>query len=264
MGFNNTPTSWAGKSAREIETIGDADGSVVVVPVGSVEQHGEHLPVATDTILAEAIADLGAERVADDFPILVTPPIWTGNSPHHMAFGGTISIDVHGLLDLLERVAESVLENGFDAILFVNGHGGNHATIGDATSSIGDSHPDAQVLGVSYFYLAGEFIDEIRESDAGGMAHAGEFETSLMLYYRPDLVDEDAMYAQPREEPYERAKTDMFDSDPLMIYRSFEEHSDSGAVGDPQLASAEKGEQIYKRLGDEMEELLIEIHEQNR
>ncbi|MEF8884585.1 MAG: creatininase family protein [Haloarculaceae archaeon] len=264
MEFDSAGVSWAAKTAGEIGALGDADGSVAVVPVGSVEQHGDHLPVATDTILAEAVAAHGAERVADDVPILVTPPVWAGNSPHHVAFGGTISVGVHGLLDLLERVAGSVLDNGFDALLFVNGHGGNRATVGDAVSTVGAARPDAQVLGVTYFELADSFVHDVRESDAGGMAHAGEFETSLLLHLRPALVDEDAMDADPMDEPYERAAGDMFDEGPLAVYRSFEEYSASGAVGDPQLASAEKGERIFESLGDELESLLRGIHERNR
>jgi len=96
-----------------------------------------------------------------------------------------------------------VLENDFDALLFVNGHGGNGATIGDATSIVGDAHPDAQVLGLTYFELAERFIHEVRESETGGMAHAGEFETSLMLHLEPELVDADAMEGTYMEESYD-------------------------------------------------------------
>lgn len=264
MRHDITEASWAGKSYREITATGEEDGSIAVVPVGSMEQHGPHMPVATDSILAEAVADLGAERVGDDVPLLVTPPIWTGNSPHHAPFGGTISIGVRGLLDLLERIADTVLENGFDALLFLNGHGGNHSTIGDATSIIGDAHPEAQVLGVTYFQLAESFIHEVRESDTGGMAHAGEFETSLMLYLHPEFVDEDVMEARYMDEPYDRGGKDLLEGGPLFVYRTFEEYSTSGAIGDPHLASVEKGERIYEQLGEETEDLLSEIHRRNR
>lgn len=264
MSFDLTAASWAGKPYREITAIGEADGSIAIVPVGSLEQHGHHMPVATDTILVDAVAQLGAERVGDEVPILVTPPVWTGNSPHHMPFGGTISIGVHGLLDILERIAAAILDNGFDALLLLNGHGGNSATIDDAASIIGDSHPVAQVLGVTYFRLAERFIHDVRESETGGMAHAGEFETSLMLHLQPDLVNEDAMDGTSMDESYEHAGSDLFEDGPVSVYRTFTEYSASGAVGDPQLATAEKGERIYERLGDEMAELLSEIHEQNR
>jgi len=259
--FDVSSTAWMGKPSGEIGAQAETDGSVAVVPVGSVEQHGDHMPVGTDTILAQAVARLGAERVEDDVPVVVTPPVWSGNSPHHMPFGGTISIGVRGLLDLLERVADAVLDNGFDALLFLNGHGGNISTIGDATSIVGEDHPEAEVLGLTYFQLAEGFIHEIRDSDTGGMAHAGEFETSLMLHLRPELVDADAMEATYLDEPYELGGQDLVEGGPLSVYRSFEEYSESGAIGDPHLASAEKGERIYELLGDEMEKLLESIHE---
>jgi creatinine amidohydrolase len=262
--FEITPASWAGKPYREITAVGESDGSVAVVPVGSVEQHGHHLPVATDTLLADAVARLGAERVGDDVPLLVTPPVWTGNSPHHLPFGGTISVGVRCLLDVLERVADGVLANGFDALLFLNGHGGNASTIDDAVSVVGDAHPEAEVLGLTYFELAASFVHEVRESDTGGMAHAGEFETSLLLHLRPDLVDEDAIEGTPMDEPYERDGRDLLESGPLSVYRTFEEYSASGAVGDPHLATAETGAAIYERLGDELEDLLATIHARNR
>jgi len=263
MALEITPSSWAGKPYREIVATAETDGSVAVVPVGSVEQHGHHMPVATDTILADAIAHAGAERADEAVPLLVTPPVWTGSSPHHMPFGGTISVGVHGLLDLLERVADAVLDNGFDALLFCNGHGGNVSTVGDAVSTVGDAHPEAQALGLTYFQLATEFIEELRDSDTGGMAHAGEFETSLMLHLRPELVDEDAMEAPYMDEPYEQAGSDLVEGGPLAVYRTFEEYSASGAIGDPELASAEKGERLYERLGEELGAILEEIHERN-
>lgn len=178
-------TSWAGKTCSEIDAIATANGSVLIVPVGSIEQHGHHLPVAADTILVDAIAHLGGERVADDLPILVTPPVWAGYSPHHMSFGGTITLEHDGLLALLEKIAGAALDNGFDAILLLNGHGGNDSLIGSATSTIGVEHPAVEVAGVAYFKLAASFIDDPREGDTGGMAHGGEFETSLMLYLAP-------------------------------------------------------------------------------
>lgn len=260
--LGTTSVDWAGKSYGEIQDIGEQDGSVLIVPVGSIEQHGHHLPVATDTILVDAVAHLGASRVKDGVPILVTPTVWTGYSPHHMAFGGTITLEHGTLLSILEESASSALENGFDAILFLNGHGGNMSLIESAVSTVGTKHPDAQVLGLTYFQLAASFIDEIRDSELGGMSHGGEFETSLMKHLRPELVGEgDAQYYH---EPYEHGGEDLVKGGPLSVYRGFEEYSHTGAIGDPDLASAEKGEAIFELLGDEMEFILTQIHEENR
>lgn len=255
---------WAGKTYSEIADVGERDGSILVVPVGSVEQHGHHLPVATDTILVDAVADLGVDRLDDDVPILRTPPVWSGFSPHHMAFGGTVTLEFDVMMDVLENVAESALDNGFDALVLINGHGGNGPLISGAVSTIGQEHPDVEVLGLTYFELAAGFIDEIRESGVGGMSHGGEFETSLMMALRPDLVDEDTIDAPPLEEPYDHGTKDLLEVGPLAVYRGFEEYSHTGAIGEPELATAEKGERIYDLLGEELEELLEDVHEQNR
>ncbi|WP_247004310.1 creatininase family protein [Halosolutus gelatinilyticus] len=256
--------SFASRTYGEITEIGDRDGSVLVVPIGSVEQHGNHLPVATDSILVEAVATLGAERVVDDVPILVLPAFWSGFSPHHLHFGGTVSLEFEHMLAAIEDVADTALENGFDAVVLLNGHGGNASLIDGAVSTIGADRTGVEVLGLTYFRLARSFIDEIRESEIGGMAHGGEFETSLMLYLREDLVDGDRLDGTYLNEPYDLGTKDLMEGGPLAVYRGFEEYSASGAIGDPGLASAEKGERIYELLGDELESLLRDVHERNR
>jgi len=115
------------------------------------------------------------------------------------------------MIALLRDIATSVLDNGFDAILFLNGHCGNMSLIGTAVTKIGQEFPTAQVLGLTYFQLAEPFIDEIRESATGGMAHGGEFETSLMLHLRPELVQTDRAEATSMEDPYELRGEDLFE-----------------------------------------------------
>lgn len=261
--LGDSPVSWAGKSYPEIREIAEGPGSVLVIPVGSIEQHGHHLPVSTDTILVDAVAHEGARRVAaEDVPILLSPPVWSGYSPHHLSFGGTISLNHRTLLTLLEEIAFTSLENGFDAVLFLNGHGGNTALISSVVNTVGDNQPGNEILGLTYFKLAEPFIDEIRDSDVGGMAHGGEFETSLMAHLRPELVsDGEATYW---DEPYEKAGDDLLEGGPLSVHRPFTAYSETGAIGDPDLASAEKGETLYDLLGEELAAVLQAIHEQNR
>lgn len=256
------PHAWAAQSAPSVRSVGSMEGSVAIVPVGSTEQHGQHLPTGTDAILADEIAHLGAERVGDDIPVVVTPPIWTGYSPHHRPFGGTITLGSETLLGMLEDIATSVFENGFDALLLLNGHGGNSSFVAAATSTIGVEHPDKEVLSVTYFTLAAPFVDEIRDSDPGGMSHGGEFETSLMQHLHPELVSDDEMEAPLLEEPYDHALDDMMATGVLSVYRSFDEYTDTGAIGAPEDASPEKGGALYDGIGDELEALLRQVHEQ--
>lgn len=260
---NVSPVAWMAKSYPEIVETAAEDGSVLIVPVGSLEQHGYHLPVSTDTLLVEAVAHAGAEHVQESLPVLVTPTIWSGRSPHHLPFGGTVSLDTTTLLDVLSEVAETAFENDFDALLFLNGHGGNMSVIGDAVSGVGDDHPDREVLGLTYFHLANEIVAEVRESDVGGISHGGEFETSLMLHLHPDLVNEDRVEGTRRDEPYKHGRQDLFADGFLAVYRTFDEYSPSGAIGAPELASADKGRQFFDCLETELGELLREIYAQN-
>lgn len=256
--------AWWSKTADEISRLGEEDGSILLLPVGSIEQHGKHLPVATDTLLVEAVATAAAEEVPDDLPILVAPPCWAGYSPHHLSFGGTFTLKAPTMQSLLSELADSALGNGFDALMFVNGHGGNIPHIGVVTSTVGERHPEAEILGVTYFQLAEPFVDEIRESEVGGMSHGGEFETSLMLHFYPELVRTGRFDAEPLDEPYDQGLDDMFQGGPLGIYRRFEAYSDSGAIGAPELASAEKGEELATGLITSLGSIITEIHERHR
>mgnify|MGYP000144314562 CR=1 FL=1 len=256
-----SPVSWAAKSAPEVNQIAKQNGSILVVPVGSLEQHGDHLPTGTDTILVEHVATRGAEQVADDVPVLLTPTLWAGYSPHHLPFGGTVTSEFDTLHEQLEEVAASALENGFDSLLLVNGHGGNRPLVSAATDTIGQNHPDAEILGLTYFELAGDTIAELRESESGGMAHGGELETSMLLHLHPELVDEEQLAATPWESEYEHAPSDLLGSGSLSVTLDVEDWSETGAMGDVSAVSAEKGEQFVTAFVDEFAALLRTIHE---
>jgi creatinine amidohydrolase len=257
------PYEWAGLPYRRIRAVAGRDGSLAVVPVGSVEQHGHHLPVATDTVLVEAVVRGSVERVVDAVPVVVTPTVWSGFSPHHLSLGGTVSLAFEHMRAMLEDIADTVLANGFDAILFVNGHGGNMPMIDAVVSTVG-SRVDAEVLGTTYFQLATDAVEGIRDSDTGGMAHGGEFETSLMLHLRPDLVAEPPdREASLWDEEYERGSQDLLEGGPLSVYRPFEAYSETGAIGAPRDASAEKGERIYAAVSEELAAVLQAVHEHN-
>lgn len=255
--------SFGAQSAADIGAVGAAAGSVLVVPVGSVEQHGEHLPVMTDTLLADSVATTAAKRIADDAPVLVAPPLRPGYSPHHCSFGGTLTAGFDTLLDLVRDTADSGLTNGFDALVLVNGHGGNGPLIDAAVSEIGREHPAVEVLGLTYFELVADLVEEIRDSEMGGMAHGGEFETSLMLHLHPGLVDTESMPATYWEEQYDLAGDDLVSGGPLSVYRPFEDYSDSGAIGDPDVADEATGKRLFKGSTEALADLLMEVHERN-
>jgi creatinine amidohydrolase len=253
---------WAAKPYPEIRDVAAADGSILVVPVGSVEQHGHHLPTVTDTALADEMARLGAERVIDRVPALVAPPVWSGHSPMHLdSFGGTLSLSLEELLGVLGGVGRTGLDNGFDGLVLLNGHGANGPAIDGAVSTLGAAHPGVEVIGLTYYHLAAEAAAELRESDTGGMSHGGELETSLMLHCYPELVHMDRIGEwEHREMPYRHAAPDMTESGQINVYRSSDRYSPSGVEGDPTAASADTGAALYEHLGDELEALLLDMH----
>lgn len=271
-----SPAEWAGKTYTEINEVADQNGSVLVVPMGSLEQHGPHIPVMTDVYLATSVATAGAEEVNGDAPVLVTPPMWVGYSPYHLYWGGSITGEFMHLLRGLQDVALSGIDAGFDAVFFVNGHGGNDPLKSVAVQTVAASVDEpAEVLGVTYYYLAEPIIHDLRDSEMGGMSHAGEFETSLMMYLRPELVDEEAMEINVRSTPkggYEHAFQDFFEDDggtgrrnPLSVSQSESKTSRvSGVTGDPTVASEEKGEVLFEFLCAELADLIADIHEHNR
>jgi len=271
-----SPVEWAGRAYTEINDIAGQDGSVLVVPMGSLEQHGPHMPVMTDVYLATSVATAGAEKASKDIPVLVTPPMWVGYSPYHLYWGGSITGEFTHLLQGLQDVAFSGIDAGFDAVFFVNGHGGNGPLKSAAVQTVAASvDSPVEVLGVTYYYLAEPIIQDLRDSEMGGMSHAGEFETSLMMYLRPELVDEEEIeinVRSTRKGGYEHAFQDFFEDEggagrrnPLAVSQSESKTTrESGVTGDPTVASEEKGEVLFEFLRDELADLLADIHDHNR
>ncbi len=204
---------WQEMRRTEIEEAAKAN-AVVIIPVGSIEQHGNHLPVNTDINCSFSIAKSVAE-IIDDFPVLVAPPIWWGFSPHHMKYPGTISLKLHTYIDVLTDVSTSIAAHGFKKILFLNGHGGNTGVIASMRLKLmedrGVNSLSQNILGYSYYRLVDEELKAICEVDFS-IAHAGEMETSLQLYLQPELVDKGAatwapgVLGEPTKATYEKGK----------------------------------------------------------
>ncbi len=220
---------------------------VVVVPIGAVEQHSHHLPLGTDTILAEAIALRLGHEIPDR--VLITPAVWLGCSRHHMDFPGSLTAEIDTFIATGEQVVSSMAHHGFRNFILLNGHGGNISKIAIMTEKL-RYLPGAQlkVVGISYWHLIAEEIKTIRETPLGGMGHACELETSLMLATKPELVRRERMEADGLRSASEFAEKDMFSPGVVSLTKTFKEISRHGGVGDPMTASADKGERIFEEV----------------
>ena len=162
------------------------EGAVVVVPIAATEQHGLHLPLDTDCRTVEYVSRRAA-RLLDDVGVLVTPTIGYGVSPHHMVFGGTLSLRVETVIALLTDICESITTHGFERILILSGHGGNGDTI-RATALQLKHRLSRQIQAFSWFDLIPDTLDQVREGVCRTIGHSGEAETSAILALAPEFV----------------------------------------------------------------------------
>ena len=218
----------------------DPKGKIAAICIGSCEQHGLHLPLGTDSMLIEGVTE-DAARLASA-QIVLLPVQKFGYSPHHRAFRGWITLSQETMFRYYMEVCGCVFANGFEKLLLLNGHGGNQSCLQTVVNELGAAGNRA--LLVRYWDLIGDAVAALRESPAGGMGHAGEFETSLMLHYHPELVRQDRIREYAPAAGNEYHGPDLFARNTVYQYKPFEEYSKDGNVGQPHFASREKGDKI--------------------
>lgn len=222
---------------------------VVIVPTGSVEQHGPHLPLDVDIVDAHAIAAAAAVEI-DDFPVVVAPPIWTGLSHYKQGHPGTITLRMETYVEVVCDVCRSIHRNGFQRLILLNGHGGNRSI--NQAIAVKLAEEDIFLLPITYWDMVGEFLIQNSQRDAGSIGHAGEWETALQLYLRPDLVCRERI-AGDAERPDLPAG--------IRRYTSFAERlreRAGGVHGDPTTATAEQGKALFEAARDELIRVICE------
>ena len=229
---------WSELRWPELKELAHAE-TIVIIPVASVEQHGPHLPVVTDTMLAREVAARSAAIVAGRTPALVTECIWTGLSEHHMALGGTVTLDFPTFLAVIGGVVRSLHRHGFQKMFLMNAHGGNIAAlqtvVEELTRDLG-----VKLVTATYWTLGAKELGAHLERQKG-IRHACEAETSMMMAIAPDLVDASRFDEAACPDPRDAADAD---TDGSYRWISFAEKTPSGALGDPRVATAEKGQKL--------------------
>lgn len=237
MSVTHTRVRLAELSRLEAAERGGA-GALLLLPVGSLEQHGEHLPVGTDSMLVEAVALRAAGLARRD--VVVAPTVWTGLSPHHVRLGVTVTLEPELLLQLVRSII-NCLRPWFSDVVVVNGHGGNRGWLG--ALALVEECPV-----VSYWELVdAALLRELFAVDRGSIGHAGQAETSAMLRVAPDLVGA----STSSFEPIARA------NDSLLI----PDMGASGVLGDPAAASAEAGERFLTVSSSALAEFLDSVRQ---
>jgi creatinine amidohydrolase len=209
----------------------DRAAAVALLPIGSFEQHGPHLPLSTDTVIAATLA----QEIATVYPVRRLPPITISCSHEHAAWPGTVSISATTLAAIIRDVAASLHSSGVTALVLVNCHGGNYV--------LGNIVQEASLGPLRMALFPGE-PDWVEAREAAGLTtsilsdmHAGELETSILLHAHPHLV-------RPHFEDSDR----LADDRRHLLSRGLQAYTESGVVGRPSLASARKGQELLASL----------------
>jgi creatinine amidohydrolase len=245
----------------ELRELAARDDVVVVIPTATLEDHGHHLPIDTDVRLIEAVARGACERFNERGVghALLFPTATHGYTPHHLDFPGTVTLRWNVLVEYLLDLGRSLCRHGFDRILMVNGHGSNQPLVDVAARLVNVEHPHA-VCASSWYLVTDEskrLLEELRDSERGGMAHACELETSLYLALDPSLVQ---MERAVREIPsYSDLVWMDWTDGPMSYMPHWSALSSSGVAGDATVATAEKGARWLARAQDEVADFVAEI-----
>jgi len=239
-----------------------AADAMAILPVGSLEQHGRHLAVNTENVLGDAMAEAAArEAAARGVPVLLCPPLHYGYTMHNMDFPGTMTLRQETLLAVGVDLVTSLVHHGCNKIVLMNSHGSNFSILDLVGRQVMNRHPDVLVAAVFPIKMSTVELEKLREAkQTGGMSHGCELETSLMLYLRPELVEMDKAVtdiSQPDSKFYWR---DILRGSRGVALADLTRHaSRTGLVGDPTIATAEKGRRFFEVIVATTVEFLVEF-----
>jgi creatinine amidohydrolase len=223
----------------------------VVVPIAALEQHGRHLPVFTDSLLLGEVLRRVKEPLQDG--VVFAPLMWLGNSHHHLGFPGTLSASPRVYMDLLIDLAENLITHEFRRIVLLNGHGGNIVPAQQALFELRQrtrDRSDLLLLSATYWTLGtrtGPIDPSLKQTQMG---HACEWETSMMLRLAPHLVGD---YHAAADVPFGRGFS------PASRAWITRDRTEPGHIGQPQYASADKGEILFRAFAADVLALLERV-----
>jgi creatinine amidohydrolase len=223
----------------------------VVIPIAALEQHGRHMPLFTDSLLLGEVIRRVSERLSGG--VLFTPLFWLGNSEHHLDFPGTMTAAPRVYLDVLKDMVENFLVHGFRRLVFINGHGGNIVPAQQALFELRQKYRqrrDLLLVSTTYWTLGAQPKKADGSLVQDQMGHACEWETSMMLRLRPELVGEyQGVPGLPEVDRFRPAHRAWITKD----------LSEPGHIGHPSHASAEKGELLFRLFSDDVRAFLERV-----
>jgi creatinine amidohydrolase len=248
---------WRFDALTRDELVAAAPDYTVVVPLGSTEQHGHHLPVRTDAAIVTAVAERAVAEASRSCPILLAPTLPFGFAHHHLEFGGTVSIGGAAYVEVLCEIGRSLSRSGFRRLVFLNGHGGNQAAMALVADRLAyELAVPLSVATTSYWSVAGTALADIGVPGELVPGHAGHFETAMMLALDPELVRLESRPApEPESQPLGRPDLPM-----ATVRRPGLWAGSDGRTDDARLGSAEIGRSALAITVDAVAQFLVDFH----
>jgi len=239
--------------------------NVVLLPIGSTEQHGAHLPLNVDSLTATYIAEQAALKVADKYKIcvLVAPTIDYADVSVHKMFPGTVGVKVDTLIRMIVDIIESFLDQGFKNIITLNSHRQNTCSIEAAHRIIADQRPKANLFAVnSVGGLGFDARPGLVKAGLSGQGHALEIETSMYLVMQPQNVYLEKAIIGSRELPLSERYIGASGNDQskgVIYYSGAKGFEKSGTFGDPTMASKEEGEKVLSAIISDLTDIIVQV-----
>jgi creatinine amidohydrolase len=256
---------WSGEALAGVLFTGQELEKLVILPIGHTEQHGYHAPLSTDTLIIEAIGRGTAQAVPQE--ALCLPAFPYGVSTHRRSFPGTFNVGGRAFEDFWLAVVDSLVAHGFTRFYLMSGHGGNCSFLVNVVKYAGERYPRI-FCATSFLYLSGPqgvaALEAKRQSPLGGMGHACELETSLMLHLRPDLIHLERAVDELNFISTPSYSMDWIEGGALTANPPWEDDTRTGAYGAGSLGTAEKGKYWLDAAIAEKAGHVAEIHEQYR
>jgi creatinine amidohydrolase len=243
----------------DIQAIPNKENVVIIQPVGSIEQHGPHLPIIVDSAIAVGVLGRALEKLDPAIPAYALPPLYYGKSNEHSYFPGTITISAQTLLAVLTEMAESLYRSGFRKLVLMNAHGGQPQVMEIAAQDIHQKYQDFSVFPLFTWrvpHIAEELLTS-KELQLG--IHAGDAETSLLLSILPEQVKMERAVA---EYPHDLPHNSLLSMDGKLPFAWVtQELSESGVLGDATVATKEKGDMLLESVSDGWVRVIEDVYQ---